>query len=99
MYWIAKRSQCKRLKIPTDIDGDYLEAIWTGVCPVFNVQLNVPMLDARGHGSHNTAHLDRKDPDLGYVKGNVFWISGRANRIKYNATVEELSSILQYMRA
>ena len=26
------------------------------------------------------------------------WISGRANRIKYNATIDELERILTYMK-
>ena len=52
-----------------------------------------------GHerGSHHSAHLDRLDPNKGYVIDNVSWISGRANRIKYNATVEELRAIADWM--
>lgn len=34
----------------------------------------------------------------GYVKGNVHWISRRANRIKSDATVEELEKIISYMK-
>ena len=37
-------------------------------------------------------------PDKGYVKGNVHWISRRANRIKSDATVEELEKIISYMK-
>lgn len=36
----------------------------------------------------------RELPD---VIGNVSWISGRANRIKYNATVEELRAVADWM--
>jgi hypothetical protein len=49
-------------------------------------------------GYVNQAHLDRINPEKGYVIGNVNWISGRANRIKYNATIYELESILSYMK-
>lgn len=45
----------------------------------------------------HSAHLDRLGPNKGYVIGNVSWISGRANRIKYNATVEELRAIADWM--
>lgn len=44
------------------------------------------------------AELDRLIPDKGYVKGNVHWISRRANRIKSDATVEELEKIISYMK-
>ena len=33
----------------------------------------------------------------GYIKGNVAWISGRANRIKYDASIEELRQIVDWM--
>ena len=40
---------------------------------------------------------DRVDPKLGYVKGNIQWISARANRLKDENTVETLIAILDYM--
>lgn len=39
--------------------------------------------------------LDRINPLLGYIKGNVRIISNRANRIKSDATLKELEMILQ----
>jgi hypothetical protein len=41
--------------------------------------------------------LDRIDPKKGYVRGNVQVISMKANRIKNDATVEELKLILAFM--
>jgi hypothetical protein len=37
-----------------------------------------------------TPSLDRIDSSLGYVKGNVWVISWRANHIKTDATLDEL---------
>lgn len=56
-------------------------------------------IESREYRKNNyfSAHLDRLDPNKGYVIGNVSWISGRANRIKYNATVEELRAIADWM--
>lgn len=42
--------------------------------------------------------LCRKVPALGYVKGNVFVISFRANRIKTDASVTEIAALLAYMQ-
>ena len=39
------------------------------------------------------ASIDRIDSTKGYEKGNVWVISGRANRIKNDATPEELMRI------
>ncbi|CBV65221.1 hypothetical phage protein, partial [Salmonella phage Vi06] len=97
MYCRTKKSWAKTRGIEFTLDAEYLESIWTGVCPILGLALNVPMRDAKGSGSLNTAHLDRFDPKKGYIKGNVTWVSGRANRIKYDATLEELKSLVSWM--
>lgn len=87
-YTRGKRSECKKKGLPFDLTSEYLESIWTGVCPIFNIEIHKA---AEGYGSHKSAHLDRFNPSLGYTIGNVMWISGRANRIKYDATISELN--------
>ena len=93
-YCRTKKSECKRKGVEFNLTPEYLESIWTGICPVFNVPIERA---SHGRGSHHSAHLDRLDPNKGYVIGNVSWISGRANRIKYDATVEELRAIVDWM--
>lgn len=93
-YCASKKSECKRKGIPYNLTPEYLSEIWTGICPIFGVEITRA---AEGRGSTHSAHLDRLDPDKGYVIGNVTWISGRANRIKYDATVEELREIADWM--
>lgn len=99
VYCIVKRSWCKKRGIEFELDEEYLRSLWTGVCPVFGLKLNVPLLESKGRGSNHTAHLDRRDPKKGYVKGNVCWLSGRANRIKYDATIEELKALVAYLES
>lgn len=91
---IAKKSECKKKGIPFNLTETYIKQIWTGVCPVFGEEIT---LGNKGKGSHRSGHLDRLIPELGYVEGNVFWISGRANRIKYDASVEELRRVADWM--
>lgn len=55
-------------------------------CPVFGTK----MIKGKGYPGENAPSLDRKDPSLGYVKGNVWVISFRANRIKNDASPEEI---------
>lgn len=93
-YTIGKKSECKKKGIPFNLTADYLESIWTGICPIFNVEIHKA---AEGYGSHKSAHLDRFNPSLGYIVGNVAWISGRANRIKYDASITELKQIVGWM--
>jgi hypothetical protein len=89
---ILKKSYCSKHSIPFDLDSEYLESIYTDACPVFNI----PFVSNDKTSSASPA-LDRVDPSKGYVKGNVKYISSRANRIKYDASIEEVKLILQYM--
>ena len=89
---ILKKAQCKKLGVDFDLDSNYLESIWTDTCPVFNKKF---VRHEKGHDLCPT--LDRVDPSKGYTKGNVRYISARANRIKYDASVEELKKVLAYM--
>ena len=89
---VLKKSWCKKNGIPFDLDGQYLESLWTPTCPAFGTEF--VMHDKKNDFS---PALDRLVPELGYVKGNVVWLSARANRIKYDASVEELKMVLAYV--
>lgn len=60
------------------------------VCPV----LGIPLIHAQGYPSDNSPSLDRKDVNKGYTKENTWVISYRANRIKNNATLDELRKLV-----
>ena len=87
-----KKKLVIRAGIDWDLDEEYLKSLFTGVCPVFNCQIHLG-----GAKDEYKAELDRLVPSLGYVKGNVRWISRRANRIKSDASIEEIKAILKYM--
>ena len=91
----CKKAECKKKGLKYNLDADYLRKLWIGKCPVFDTAITI---GNSGYGSHKSGHLDRLDPSLGYTKGNVQYISGRANRIKYDATIEELEQIIEYMK-
>lgn len=63
-------------------------------CPVLNIELQYN----NGHkgGSDNSPSLDKIDPSKGYVKGNVIVVSGLANRIKTNATLEQIKKVYDF---
>jgi hypothetical protein len=91
------RRRCKTKNLAYNLDENYLNSIQTKVCPVFNTVLNYSI--STRMSDPNGAELDRMIPSLGYIKGNVKFISLRANRIKYDASVEEIEQILKYMKA
>jgi hypothetical protein len=58
--------------------------------------LGIPLTDGRLDGKQKSSmSIDRIDPTKGYVKGNVQIISWLANRMKTDATVEELVKFAQ----
>lgn len=62
------------------------------LCPVLGVRLEKNNIER----DSNSPSLDRIIPALGYTKGNVMVISWRANRIKADATVDELRTIADF---
>ena len=59
-------------------------------CPVLGMELIVQSPRGKGGGSAGSPSLDRINPALGYIPGNVQVISHLANTMKCNATPEEL---------
>lgn len=72
-------------------------AVWPkdDCCPVLGVPFvyGVP----RGQRRDYAPSIDRFDPSKGYVRSNVSVISWRANRIKNNATADEVRRLLRWM--
>ncbi len=58
-------------------------------CPL----LGIPLIKGQDSVQENSPTLDRIDSFKGYIKGNVWVISYKANTIKSNATPEELLRI------
>ncbi len=59
------------------------------LCPVLGVKLTVGI-----RNSPTSPSLDRIDNTRGYVPGNVWVISARANRLKADASLAELRSLV-----
>jgi hypothetical protein len=59
-------------------------------CPILGLKLQ----PSEGTFSHSSPSVDRINNTKGYVKGNVWVISRRANVLKSDATFEELKKIV-----
>lgn len=76
------------------------DLIWPTHCPVLGLELDYPERSGmRGESpaQSNWPSLDRWDSARGYVPGNVFVISLRANTLKNNATHDEILKIAAYL--
>lgn len=90
----SAKHRCKDSDIPFDIDVDDLHPFPLH-CPVLGIQLDW-LADARAVVDHAPS-LDRMDPTLGYVRGNVTIISNRANRIKNDASLDEVRKVVSWL--
>lgn len=79
------RAKTKGLDFNIDLD----DVIIPEVCPLLGIEIH------RGDGKlcQNSPSLDRFDSSKGYIKGNVWVISHRANTIKSNLCFHEFETI------
>lgn len=89
---LSARNRSRIQNIPFDLTPE--DIIIPDVCPV----LGIPMEFAEGKRTDGTPSLDKIVKELGYVRGNVAVISWRANRLKNDATLEELEKLTEYTR-
>lgn len=89
---IAAKCRAKERGLPFDIE--LKDIIIPNICPL----LSIPLIKSKSW-SPNCPSLDRIIPSLGYVKGNVWVISGKANVMKSDATLEEMELLVKNWRA
>lgn len=84
-------AKARSKNIGRDFDIDVEDIVIPESCPILGIPLDT---SDRNHAPS----LDRKDNDRGYVKGNVFIISKKANRLKSDGSIEDFQKIIKYMR-
>lgn len=93
----AKRRAAQK-GLQFDLDLDYLMSVATDDCPVFKVPFKWGASEmGKGNTDNNAPSLDRIVPTLGYVRGNVAFISYRANVIKQDVTEVELYAVADWL--
>jgi hypothetical protein len=85
--WRAKRDGVPFNLVASDV-------VIPEFCPVLGLKLERGWLSA----NDGSPTLDKRVPSDGYVRGNVTVISNKANRIKNDATVEELQAVVDWLR-
>jgi hypothetical protein len=94
---ISGRRRGRKLGMPATIRASDIE--WPTHCPVLGIELDyTTLMGGRVVGNPANPSLDRFDNTKGYVPGNVFVVSFRANALKNNATADELEAVARYAR-
>ena len=86
------RHRARRYNIPFDLSVEDIQI--HEFCPV----LGFPLVVNTGSPQYNSISVDRIDPDLGYVKGNVQVMSFLANSMKRDASKEQLLMFAKWVQ-
>ena len=91
---------CKKHGLEFNLGGveglDYLVSIFPKDfrCPILDIKMEWSVSARR----YISPSLDRLIPTKGYVKGNVAWISSKANLMKSNANLKEIESLYRWVK-
>lgn len=85
----------RALSMGIEFDLELADIVIPTHCPVFGFPLE------RGAGKKHDASpsLDRKDNTRGYTRDNIVVVSWLANRLKNNATIDQLKAIVRFYEA
>ena len=86
--WSGAKRRARDAGLPFDIDWRDIHIPDT--CPL----LEIPIVSG-STTTDNSPSIDRIIPSKGYVKGNIMVISHKANRIKSNATIDEINLLCE----
>lgn len=90
--FMLNQAKCRADKKGMEFNLEVADIVIPTHCPVFGI----PLFSNIGKGAcPNSPTLDRIDQNKGYIKGNIWVISSKANTIKSYSTVDELETLLQ----
>ena len=84
--WLAAVAKARAKKRGLAFDEDLTDLSIPSHCPI----LGIPIVKGQVKSGPHSPSLDKIIPHLGYVKGNRWFISNRANAMKSDATLEEM---------
>ena len=83
------KSRAKKNNLAFNIELD--DIVIPGRCPLLGIKIE----STEVRNSPNNPSLDKIIPKKGYIKGNVWVISNRANTLKNDATLQELKTLVE----
>ena len=87
------KSSAKRRNIDFDLTVSELNDLTFPItCPI----LNIPLYFNTGASCDNSVSFDRRDSSKGYTIDNIVVISNRANKLKSDATEQELQQLAEF---
>ena len=86
------KSRAKKNNLPFNIELD--DIVIPEKCPLLGIKIE----STEVRNSPNNPSLDKIIPEKGYIKGNVWVISNRANTLKNDASLQELQTLVENLK-
>ena len=86
------KSRAKKNNLPFNLELDDIAIPDT--CPLLGIKIE----SNNFRNSPNNPSLDKIIPEKGYIKGNVWVISNRANTLKNDASLQELELLVENLK-
>jgi hypothetical protein len=86
------KARAKKIDVPFNITPN--DIVMPTHCPVLGIKFEIGV----GRQIDASATLDRIIPSKGYVRGNVQVISAKANRMKNDASLEDINKLVVFMK-
>lgn len=91
--WSRVKSRAKRDDIVFDLTPEDISNLTIPItCPV----LGIPLRQERGRQTDNSISIDRIDSTQGYTLDNVVIVSWKVNRLKSNASLDEMRKMVTF---
>lgn len=92
-FRMVRSSRARALKIGIEHTITVEDIYVPEICPALGIKLRVN----KGRPGDDSPSLDRIDPTKGYIKGNIQVLCNLANRIKSNATPEQVMKVALFL--
>lgn len=98
------RSRSKQRGEKTNINVEYLKELWekqNGICPYTGIKMEISRTsqDEDIKKTPTKASLDRIDPNIGYIKGNVEFVCYCINVMKNDFTKEQTLNFINKIKS
>lgn len=91
--WAQLKASAKKRNIEFNLSPSDIDTIGIPItCPI----LGIPLVFNRNKVEDNSISFDRIDSSKGYTVDNLIVISYRANKLKSNATLDEMQKIVRF---
>ena len=100
IFYVTKKRSIEK-KLPFDLDKEFIKALYKNMpkkCPVLGIDLKYSDIGSNKYQTDNSPSLDRINPKKGYTKDNVIIMSNLANRIKTDATADQIEKVWKFLK-